>query len=164
MSCFDVSFGPRAGIAAHRASLPSTTASGGKPNRRRKEKWRAVFRNLCPLPPGRFVRKTDNAPPVRGSGMRGRGLGPTAGSVKSGSGNMAVRAARSSFSCVCQYGRSFEIVEIPWRVRDKNNVASDSSISPPLLADDFIDLKIRSPKVCSPARIRPPCRPTQLQT
>jgi hypothetical protein len=75
---------------------------------------------------------------------------------------MAVRAARRSFSGVSQYERSFEIVEIPWRVRDKNNVASDSSISRPLLADDFIDSKIRSSKVCIPPRICPPCGPNQI--
>ena len=75
---------------------------------------------------------------------------------------MPVCVARRSFSGVSQYGRSFEIVEIPWRVRDKYNLASDSSISPPLLADDFIDSKIRSSKVCIPPRICPPCGPTQI--
>src|SRR5208282_5456282 len=47
-----------------------------------------------------------------------------------------------SLSCcncwVSQYRRSFEIAEISWRVRDKFNLAPDSSIQPPLLADDVI--------------------------
>ena len=145
--------GPFYQVLRHRAE---DLTGGGK------KSGRGGSSNLWQLPPGRFVRKTDNAPPVNWSGMRGPGLNPTAGSVESSSGNMAVRAARRSLSCVSPYGRSFEIVEIPWRVRDKNNVASDSSISPPLLADDFIDLKIRSSKVCILPRIRPPCGPNQI--
>ena len=61
---------------------------------------------------------------------------------------------------VSQCRHSFEIVEIPWRVRDKYNVVPDASSQPPLLADDSIDLNIRSAKVCSPLRLCSPCRPT----
>ena len=77
------------------------------------------------------------------------------------------RRLLSLISCghcrVSQYGCSFEIVEIPWRVRDKYNVVPDASSRPPMVADNFTDPNIRSPKVCSPLRIRRPCRPIQLQ-
>ena len=50
-----------------------------------------------------------------------------------------------------QYRRSFEIVEIPWRVRDKYNIVPHTSIRPPLLVGDFIDPNLRGSKVCMPA-------------
>ena len=49
-----------------------------------------------------------------------------------------------------QCRRSFETTETPWRVRDKSNFASDASIRLPLLADDFIDPKTGTGKVCAP--------------
>ena len=48
-----------------------------------------------------------------------------------------------------QYGRSFEVLDSPWRVRDKYNAVSDTSSRPPLLADVFIAPTIQTPKVCA---------------
>jgi hypothetical protein len=53
---------------------------------------------------------------------------------------------------VSQYRRSFEIVEITWRVRNKYTVAPDASNRPPLRADDFIDLKLGICAVCASRR------------
>ena len=48
-----------------------------------------------------------------------------------------------------QYRRCFEVVDSPWRVWDKYAVVQDSSIPPPLLADDFITLEVFTSKVCT---------------
>ena len=50
---------------------------------------------------------------------------------------------------VSRYRRSFEIVETPWRVRDKSHVAPDASSQPPLLADDFIAREIGTYNACA---------------
>ena len=49
-----------------------------------------------------------------------------------------------------QYRRSFEIIETPWRVRDKYNLVSDASSGPPLMADDFIYPNTGTCNVCAP--------------
>jgi hypothetical protein len=50
---------------------------------------------------------------------------------------------------VSRYRRSFEIVETPWRVRDKSHVVPDASSRPPPLADDFIARKTGTYKACA---------------
>ncbi len=52
-----------------------------------------------------------------------------------------------------QWRRSFEVMDSPWRVRDKYKVVQDSSIPPPLSADDLITLEVFTSKV----RARPAC-------
>jgi hypothetical protein len=62
-----------------------------------------------------------------------------------------------------QCRRSFEVVDSPWRVRDKYAVVQDSSIPPPLSADDLITLevftsKVRARSVCLQSANRLKCK------
>jgi hypothetical protein len=55
-----------------------------------------------------------------------------------------------SFDCwVSQYRRSFEVVDILWRVRDKYTLVSDASMQPPPWADEFIAPKTGTDKACA---------------